>query len=625
MCGFAGLIALDNNDNSLEVLRKMNNALAHRGPDDHGAWQATNIGLVHRRLAILDQTKKASQPMTSESERYVLVYNGEIYNFKEIREELSADGVKFNSNGDTEVVLASLIKWGTKAIPKFNGMFSFAFYDSATKKLILARDRYGIKPLYFHYNGSLLVFASEEKAIRLHPLYRVNLDLLALVEYFTFQNILTNRTFYEGIESVSPGTFLEVFFDSKNIYLNHKQYWDFKFQEESSLGDQNEQKEEVERLFSQAVNRCLISDAAVGQYLSSGIDTALIATEASNKISNMNTFTIGFNSENATGLELGFDERTEAAALARYLGTLHHEYELQPGDMQSCIPELSKALDTPRVGQSYPNFFAAQLASRHVKVVLSGTGSDEIFGGYPWRYFAAMGTENFHEFSNAYYNYWQRLVPDQLKPQVFKPVWDVVRDYNTKDIFYNILRAHEGDKRGKFSNLNSSLYLEAKSFLIGLLNIEDKIHMHFGIENRVPYLDNDLVDFVLRLDPALKINNFGKNVYSIDENTSGDKKSFLKPSESGKRVLREIYESRLPTFGGWKEKKGFAGPDSSWFRGPSIGYLRHELLEKNHKMYDYLEFGEVSRVLENHISGRENRRLLLWSYLSLKNWLDINL
>jgi len=298
---------------------------------------------------------------------------------------------------------------------------------------------------------------------------------------------------------------------------------------------------------------------------------------------------------------------------------------LQPGDMQSCIPELSKALDTPRVGQSYPNFFAAQLASRHVKVVLSGTGSDEIFGGYPWRYFAAMGTENFHEFSNAYYNYWQRLVPDQLKPQVFKPVWDVVRDYNTKDIFYNILRAHEGDKRGKFSNLNSSLYLEAKSFLIGLLNIEDKIHMHFGIENRVPYLDNDLVDFVLQLDPALKINNFGKNVYSIDENTSGDKKSFLKPSESGKRVLREIYESRLPTFGGWKEKKGFAGPDSSWFRGPSIGYLRHELLEKNHKMYDYLEFGEVSRVLENHISGRENRRLLLWSYLSLKNWLDINL
>jgi asparagine synthase (glutamine-hydrolysing) len=625
VCGFGGVMTVDRASDTSKNLEEISSALKHRGPDDEGKWIQSQIGLVHRRLSILDQSNLASQPMTSNDKRYVLVYNGEIYNFTQIKEELFRLGVSFKSTGDTEVVLHALIKWGAKAIPKFNGMFSFVFFDSHENKAILARDRYGIKPLYIYCDNNTIVFASEEKALVRHPIVRVKLDVLALSEYFTFQNIFTNKTFFEGIEQLAPGTYMETSLQGNLIKSRIIQYWDFVFKHESHSKNLNEQREEIERLFSLAVTRCLMSDVSVGQYLSGGIDTALIATETSKIIENIPTFTIGFNLENTTGLELGFDERGEAQALSNFLRTSHSEQTLQSGDMQSCLSDLNFTLDTPRVGQSYPNYYAASLASRSVRVVLSGTGSDEIFGGYPWRYFAGFPSTTSDEYAKKYYQYWQRIVSDEDQANLFRPIWNSICDYKPQHIFSEILRSHRGDNEGLYGSLNRSLYLEAKTFLPGLLNVEDKIHMRFGIENRVPFLDNDLVDFALQIDPSLKIPNFGKNTYRIDENQPGNKKGLLSPSQSGKYILREIYKSRLPDFEGWQYKKGFAAPDATWFRGPSMEFIRREILNPSHQMYEYLDYKYVVKVLDRHLSGAENRRLFLWSILSLKNWLDLNL
>jgi len=624
MCGLGGFFALDSSSRSITGLNLMSSALAHRGPDDSGVWERDNIKFFHRRLKILDTSNQAAQPMISPDKRFVLLYNGEIYNFAQIRKELTNIGVEIKSTGDTEVLLHALIQWGTKAISKLNGMFAFAFFDSFENRLVLARDRYGIKPLYYFFDGRTFVFASEEKAVKAHPTVPVELDLYALVEYFTFQNIFTNRTFYRGIQSLDPATYMEVCLNNQSIKTKVFQYWDFQFTSPNDSANLIEQTEEIERLFSQAVQRCLISDVPMGQYLSGGIDTSLIATETSAIVKGIPTFTVGFSDSGLTGLELGFDEREEARLLSEFLHTDHEEYVLQAGDMQSCLSELSGALDTPRVGQSYPNFFAAKMASGRVKVVLSGTGSDEIFAGYPWRYLPATQTSSSEEFIDFYYAFWQRLVPEQLKPELFKPIYNSILGYDTKDVFRQILLSHNSETEGKFRNLNDSLYLESKTFLPGLLNIEDKIHMHFGIENRVPFLDNDLVDFALRCDPLLKISQPLKSDNRVNENLVGNKKGRLNPSESGKQVLRNIYRKRLPSFQGWQFKKGFSAPDSSWFRGPNLNWLRTQLLDSSHSMYAYLDFQTVSILLEEHFSAKQNRRLFIWSLLSLKSWLDNN-
>jgi asparagine synthase (glutamine-hydrolysing) len=562
--------------------------------------------------------------MVSDDGRYILIYNGELYNFRELREELKKLGRKIESSGDTEVLLEALSFWGIEAIKRFNGMFAFAFYDLTLQKLYLGRDRYGVKPLYYAFLGETLVFASEEKAFKNISFFSMGIDTEALVEYFTFQNVITEKTFYRGISLVPAGSYLELQVDYNEFRHSIKKYWDFNFCENNELSNQKDVEDEIERLLIQAVRRNLLSDVEIAQYLSGGIDTGLIASIAAQETAGMKSFTVGFDVHNVSGLEMGFDERVHALEIARSLGMEYSDYVVKSGDLQDALVPLTWAIDTPRVGQSYPNFYAAKLASKKVKIVLSGTGSDEIFAGYPWRYFLGKEFKNYNDYAESYYNYWQRLIKDEEKSSFFEPIWKDINHVETSVIFRNILRGHGSDFRKNQITVNNSLYFEAKTFLAGLLNIEDKIHMHFGIENRVPFLDNDLVDFVMKLPLEFKLNT-NLHQYKLDENTIGDKKRLVSTDASGKLILQSIYKKRLPDRGGWQKKQGFAAPDESWFRNANFSLIEKELRNKNNEIYNFVSFSAVNAMLEHHMSGRRNMRLLIWSLLTFKKWIDINL
>jgi asparagine synthase (glutamine-hydrolysing) len=275
--------------------------------------------------------------MVSDDGRYILIYNGELYNFRELREELKKLGRKIESSGDTEVLLEALSFWGIEAIKRFNGMFAFAFYDLTLQKLYLGRDRYGVKPLYYAFLGETLVFASEEKAFKNISFFSMGIDTEALVEYFTFQNVITEKTFYRGISLVPAGSYLELQVDSNEFRHSIKKYWDFNFCENNELSNQKDVEDEIERLLIQAVRRNLLSDVEIAQYLSGGIDTGLIASIATQETAGMKSFTVGFDVHNVSGLEMGFDERVHALEIARSLGMEYSDYVVKSGDLQDAL------------------------------------------------------------------------------------------------------------------------------------------------------------------------------------------------------------------------------------------------------------------------------------------------
>src|SRR4051812_33238317 len=361
MCGITGILNLDGSPVDPDVLTAMTRALAHRGPDGEGMHHDGALGFGHRRLAIIDPSPAGHQPMVSADGRWVLNYNGEVYNFRELRSELEREGSRFRSHCDSEVVLEALIRWGPEAIRRFNGMFAFALWDAERCELLLARDRYGIKPLYVAKVANALLFASEVKAMRCHPAFRADLDREALLEYFTFQNIFTDRTLFAGVRTHPAGTLLRVGPQSRDLAAPER-YWDFDFSERLS-GSVAELTEELDRLFRQAVERQLVSDVPVGSYLSGGIDSGSVTAVAAAAMPEMQTFTVGFDLSSASGMELAFDERTNAERMSYLFGTEHYEMVLKAGDMERVMGRLIWHLEDPRVGQSYPNFYAAQLAS----------------------------------------------------------------------------------------------------------------------------------------------------------------------------------------------------------------------------------------------------------------------
>ena len=620
MCGVAGVINLDGRLVEPADLRRMTDSIEHRGPDGEGHWQEDNVGLGHRRLSIIDLTDSGSQPMVSRDGRYVLSYNGEIYNYKKLRSELVGLGRKFRGESDTEVVLNSLSQWGPEALAKFNGMFALALWDRMEKQMLLARDRYGVKPLYYSLEANRLSFASEQKAMTTLPSFRKTLNQEGLLEYFTFQNIFTDNTLVKGIKILPAGKYGIFHVNTRN--WNIREYWDFHFQEPDQSCNEGDYVEELQRLLEQAVNRQLISDVEVGSYLSGGIDSGTIASIASKNIPNLKTFTIGFDLHSASGLELAFDERQKSEELSGIFKTEHYERVLKAGDLASSMPLLTHHLEEPRVGQSYPNFYAAKLASKFVKVVLSGAGGDELFGGYPWRYFKADGKRTFDEFVDEYYLYWQRLVSNSELKRLFAPIWANVGDIRTRDIFADILSGHAGDYQKPQDFINHSLYLESKTFLHGLLVVEDKLSMAQGIETRVPFLDNDLVDFASKLPVDLKV-KLGPEFARRDENSIAKKTEINEQRHAESKILlRRASMKFIPETNTRAKKQGFSAPDSSWFRGESLDFVQSKLFDTSARIYSFLSPETVRGIVEDHTSGRQNRRLAIWSLLSVEEVLS---
>ena len=672
MCGIVGAIALNHKSINLNYVKNMVDIMSHRGPDDAGylffhtgcrhkkkisfSLELSNknfqglapllppiqddyvqrelnrydwdVFLGHRRLAILDLSPAGHQPMSDLSKNVWIVYNGEIYNFQELKHELEKRGYTFKSNTDTEVVLYSYIEWGIGCINKFNGMFAFAIYDNFRKKLFLVRDRYGIKPLYYlmleNKDRKTLVFASEVKSILEYKEYNSDINMKALFEYFTFQNIFTDNTFWRGIKILPAGNYAEIDLNKDNPQINISAYWDFSFMDsdEFAKSDERDLIEELERLFVRAVKRQLVADVEVGAYLSGGIDSGSITAIAANHFESLKTFSVGYDRYSASGLEVGLDERPKAELISYLYKTEHYEMVLKAGDMEKCLQSLVWHLEEPRVGQSYPNYYASKLASQFAKVVLAGTGGDELFGGYPWRYYRTIRSSNFEEYIDNYYLYWQRLIPNRYLKKLFSPIWGEVEDVWTKDIFRAVFRYPIREINTPEEYINHSLYFEAKTFLHGLLLVEDKLSMAFSLETRVPFLDNDLVDFAQKIPVNFKLKNI-QNVLRINENEPGKIKKYFEKTNDGKMILRKTLKNYIPEEIVKQIKQGFSAPDASWFKGESIEYVKKTILNRKALIYNYFDYNIASELVNEHLSGKVNRRLFIWSLLNFEWWLRV--
>jgi len=621
MCGIAGVLNLNGNPVSAEAVVTMARSMAHRGPDDEGTYRNHGVGLAHRRLSIIDLSADGHQPMFNEDGTVAIVYSGEVYNYLDLRQELEAAGHRFRSKSDTEVIVHGWEEWGADCLGRLNGHFALAIWDERARRLFLARDRFGTKPLYYFFDGRRLVFGSEIKAILSLGDVPRRVSAPALNEYFTFQNVLTDLTLFEGVHLLPPGCSLSIDASPGARPEQHK-YWDYRIPSSPVSMSEGEAAEEVYRLFTQAVTRQLMSDVPVGCYLSGGMDSGSITAVARAGLGRLMSFTGGFDLSSASGLELGFDERERSEVLSNLLKTEHYEMVMHAGDMEAVMPKVIWHLEDLRVGQSYPNYYMARLAGKFVKVVLSGAGGDELFGGYPWRYYRALGGVDNTDFARRYYDFWQRLVPDESKSALFQSdTYEGINGHSTFEVFADVLAGADIPIETHEDCINASLYFELKTFLHGLLVVEDKLSFAHGLETRMPFLDNDLVDFALRIPVRLKLRNIEQLKDGVDEDDVLKMRRFEYQTGDGKMILRRAMERIIPQEVTTRRKQGFSAPDASWFRGESIDYINRLLGDANARVYQFLQPGYVRAVLDEHTSGKVNRRLVIWSLLSFEWWL----
>lgn len=623
MCGIAGIIHRDGREASPVSIARMTDVIKHRGPDFQDSFCYQNMAFGHVRLSILDLSSMGHQPMHSDDHRHTIIYNGEVYNFQDIREDLISKGHNFRSSSDTEVILNAYLEWGEDCVSRFNGMFAFAILNRDENQIFFARDRFGIKPLYYGEFNNTFLFGSEIKAIEEHEDYRFEVNKEGLKEYFSFQNFLSSQTLNAGVSMFPAGhTGVLNLEDSRNKSLILKCYWDYNFQEPENSISEKECEEELERLFQTAVERQLVSDVELGSYLSGGMDSGSITAVSASKIDRMHTFTCGFDMSSASDHEQSFDERQKARDFSNYFGTQHHEVMVKHSDMEDAIPKIAWHLEEPRVGQSYPNLYAAELARSKVKVVLSGAGGDELFAGYPWRYYRAVHNKNSKEYLDKYFAYWQRLVPEGQQSEFFAPIWSDIKDFSIRDTFESVYTDSLNTAKTPEDYVNESLYFEAKTFMHGLLVLEDKLSMAHSLESRVPILDNDLVDFAMKIPARYKLSSLDKIVDLAKNNRNKDIETYFHRSKDGKMIFRNAMQNLLPKETSKREKQGFSGPDASWFLNESAGYIKTRLLDKDSGIYDYLNYDAVSNELGAHFNGAKNSRLLIWSLLSVQSWFD---
>lgn len=608
MCGIGGVWHQEGEPVRLDLLRRMGDRLIHRGPDDAGFLLddlerparllgaddpdevgAAPLGLLHRRLSIID-VAGGHQPIANEDRTCFVVLNGEIYNHQDLRRELEGNGHRFRTRSDTEVVLHLYEEHGPPGVERLDGIFAYAIWDRTAQSLLLARDRLGAKPLYLVRSGSRLAFASEVKALLLLPWLRAEADPLAVLEHFTFQNTFGERTFFRGVELLPAGHWMLA--DAGGART--ERYWELEYAEEAGRG-LDDWARDVRDVFTGAVTAQLMSEVPVGTYLSGGMDTGAISAVAARSIDPLHTFTCGFDLEGGVDHEeeRHFDEREAAAALAGVLGTVHHEMTVRPGDLEAVLPALVWHLDEPRVGISYQNHLVAGLAGSEVTVVLSGVGGDELFGGYPWRYRRVRAWKDEATFLDGYYRLWQRLVPEDQHASFFgaglrRELGDVTPRESAAAVLSGVA---VGDP------VHRAMWFDAKTFLHGLLLVEDKLSMAHSVESRVPFCANDLLDLVRRIPSSLKLGE-----------------------QDTKIVLKAAFRGLLPDETLTRPKVGFTPPDATWYRGPMARYVEGILLSDRALSRGWFRPEAVHRVVDEHQSGNHNHRFLLWSLMCFEWW-----
>ena len=401
----------------------------------------------------------------------------------------------------------------------------------------------------------------------------------------------------------------------------HHSWWDYDFTEPDNKISFEEATVETERLLTKAVAKQMVADVPVGSYLSGGMDSGSLSVLASKHVDRLYTFTAGFEMSEVQGVEAGYDERIDAELTANFIKSEHYEQVLNAGDIKFALPKLVWHLEDLRVGMSYPSYYISRLASKFVKVCLQGTGGDELYGGYPWRYYRVFQSLNQKEFFNNYYGFWQRLTNDEDKQHLFQPyVLDKIKVEEPREIFERVFTFNEKLKYSTAEEqIQNSLYFEIKTFLPGLLLVGDKLSMAHGLEERFPFLDNELVNFAQKIPVKHKLGNL-ELMKKIDENQFGKKQKTYSDFDDGKNVLRKAMKDILPERIVNRKKQGFSAPDESWYRGENATYVKELLLGKNIACHQFIQPAFIEKTIYEHCEKRINHRLLLWSLMNFEWW-----
>lgn len=611
MCGIVGIIERTAPQGFHRLrIKHMMKTIQHRGPDGEGLVElAGGVTLGHVRLAIVDLNSSANQPMQSISLQSSIVYNGELYNHLELRETLIKQGFRFKTRSDTEVILNAYECWGNDFIHKLNGMFAFALFDAKDQSVLLARDRLGIKPLYYFADTNRIFFGSEIKAVRVAMDMRPDIDVEALLEYLTFQNNFGERTLVENVKLLPAGCIAKITRDSSSVYP--KRYWSPHISPSNNSSEHHEKQ--LSTSLKKVINDQLQADVPVNSFMSGGLDSCAIASIASANVGRIKTFTCGFDMFDVTQTELLFDERKNAELMSNYIGSEHYEVVLKADDFLSQMTKWAWHAEEPRVGTSFPNYCASYLASRFTKVCFAGTGADELFGGYPWRYTAALNATSDSDFIDKYYGLWNRMLSPRMYDKLVAPIstqfkFDPFIAFQTR-LNQNLIQA----QNSSYKYADAGLLFEMETFLHGLLISEDKASMAHGLEVRVPLIDNRLIDLALTIpfNEKVCINQ------SIQQQNYGKGSSTMPAFSNGKLILRKVLASHVPTEISSGRKQGFSPPVETWFRKKMHSWLANEVFSNQAPMANYIDMKIARQLWIEHQNGLANHRLFIWGIIAL--------
>ncbi len=618
MCGICGIFSFKGHPIERSMVMGMADIMSHRGPDGSGYFIDGPIGLGHRRLSIID-IGGGSQPMSNEDDTLQVVFNGEIYNYIELKEHLKKKGHVFKTTSDTEVILHAYEETGTDCIKNFNGIFSFALWDSKQQRLFIARDHLGVKPLYYTLTGDRLSFASEIKSLLVNPACRREVDIEALGSLFTYRFVPSPDTLFQDIKKLPPGCFLIANAEGYNI----RRYWT---RIPVHLVDYNENAltEQYQYLFEDAVRLQLRSDVPVGLFLSSGVDSgAILSCMRKQMTGTIHTFTIGFEDGEKT------NETDDARSMARLFETQHDEMMVSSKDYEDYYSRYLWDIEEPVGNESAAAFyFVSLIANRKVKVALSGQGADEPWAGYH-RYIgvklSALYARLPHLMTDGMIRPLINLLPgsERLKRGVaslsepnllnrFSKIYSFYDDNMKQRLFkpwiQNALKVNGNGSQNALSALQSEvshldpvsqmLYIDTRMNLPDdLLMVGDKTSMANSLEARVPFLDYRLVEFIESLPPQLKLKGF-----------------------QGKYLHKKAIEKWLPNKVVYGKKKGFANPVKEWLKGRMSGYVNECLLSSDSSVNRYFEKSYIRELIEQHASGREDYLRHLYLLISFELW-----
>jgi asparagine synthase (glutamine-hydrolysing) len=640
MCGITGFFDTTQStpsETQNQIITRMSASLRHRGPDDSGAWHEAETGLAlgFRRLAILDLSPTGHQPMFSADGRFVIVFNGEIYNFARLRQELLGLGHSFRGTSDTEILLAAVREWGLRpAIQRLNGMFAFALWDKQTRSLHLVRDRLGIKPLYYGWAEKTLLFGSELKSLRAHPDFRGEVDRDALAAFLRYSYVPAPQSIYRGIKKLPAGCLLTIEPGTRPDEAAPVPYWSALETAQNGLrepftGSDDEAVETLEALLTRSIGERMIADVPLGAFLSGGIDSStVVALMQKQSRRPVRTFTIGFN-------EAGFDEAPHAKAVARHLGTDHTELYVSPEEARAVIPNLPVLYDEPFADPSQiPTYLVSALARQHVTVSLSGDGGDELFGGYNrylwveriWRRGASLPPLARKTLAGglrllskpALARFFQRAAPNLPNPaDKAKKLAEAFGAAGPEAIYLDLVshwkRPDEIVLGGHETRTNPILGLETPSFAERMMALDqltylpddvlakvDRASMGASLEARAPFLDDhETVEFAWKLPLEMKIRD-----------------------GQGKWILRQILYRHVPREMVERPKMGFGVPIDSWLRGPLTGWAEALLDESRLKREGYFHPADIRQKWREHLSGAQNWQYDLWNVLMFQAWLE---